>query len=335
MLSIFKNLSFEQPYFLLLLLAIPLYFFWQKKRKKPQTASFSVPSLKGISFSNSLKKYLLRILPYCWLAALALLIIALARPQKRYEEQKIFSEGIDIVMALDISGSMLARDFEPDRLEAAKATVENFIDERESDRIGLVVFAGESFTQCPLTTDHQVLKKLCSELRSGLVEEGTAIGLGLATSVNRLRESDAKSKIIILLTDGENNKGNVDPVTAANIAQTYGIKVYTIGVGTRGKAPYPTQDIFGRTIMQYQEVNIDEDLLREIARITGGKYFRATDNKSLTQIYDEIDSLEKTKIESTTISRYTEYFRWFAVPAFILMLLLWLLQITYLRSIQY
>jgi Ca-activated chloride channel family protein len=248
------------------------------------------------------------------------LIIVLARPQKTDKFQDVSTEGIDIVLTQDISGSMLARDFKPDRLEAAKNIATEFISGRPYDRIGLVVFSGESFTQCPLTTDHAVLINLLREIQSGMIEDGTAIGMGLATAVNRIKDSQAKSKVIILLTDGVNNKGEIAPATAAGIAKTFGIRVYTIGVGTQGMAPYPVQTPYG---MQYQNmpVEIDEEILQQISQTTGGKYFRATDNDSLEKIYKEIDKLEKSKIDVKQFSRKEERYMIPALIAFCLLVI--------------
>jgi Ca-activated chloride channel family protein len=251
-------------------------------------------------------------------AAVALLIVVLARPQSTDRFQDVSTEGIDIMLAIDISGSMLARDFKPDRLEASKDVATEFISGRPYDRMGLVVFSGESFTQCPLTTDHAVLVNLMRELQSGMIEDGTAIGMGLATAINRIRESEAKSKVIILLTDGVNNRGEVAPATAAGIAKTFGIRVYTIGVGSQGMAPYPVQTPFG---LQYQnmQVEIDEEILKEIANTTGGKYFRATDNNKLMQVYNEIDQLEKSKIDVKQFTRKEEEYLLPALIAFFIL----------------
>ncbi len=235
-------------------------------------------------------------------------MVALARPRSAEQNTTASSEGIDIVMALDISGSMLARDFKPDRMGAAKQMAGEFVTARAGDRIGLVVFAGESFTQSPLTTDYATLQTLLSRVKSGLIEDGTAIGNGLATGINRLRESDAKSKVIILLTDGVNNRGQIAPLTAAEIAREQGIRVYTIGVGSRGEAPYPALDMFGNMTFVRQRVEIDEDTLREIASMTGGRYFRATDNAALRAIYAEINQLEKSRVEVSQFTTYTEEF---------------------------
>jgi Ca-activated chloride channel family protein len=264
--------------------------------------------------------------------AVILLIIVLARPQSSDKFQDVSTEGIDIVMAMDISGSMLARDFKPDRLEASKDVATEFISGRPYDRIGLVVFSGESFTQCPLTTDHAVLINLLQEIQSGMIEDGTAIGMGLANAVNRIKDSEAKSKVVILLTDGVNNMGEVAPATAAGIAKTFGIRVYTIGVGTQGMAPYPVQTPFG---IQYQNmpVEIDEAILKEIAQTTGGRYFRATDNNKLIQVYAEIDKLEKSKIDVKQFTRKEEKYLTPALIAFCLLVIEMLVRNTVLRKV--
>lgn len=263
----------------------------------------------------------LRPLPFVFrLLAFSCLIVALARPQTRNDEQLVNGEGIDIVLCLDISGSMLAQDFTPSRMEAAKAVAGEFIDHRPTDRIGLVIFSGESFTMCPLTTDRTVLKSQLANVQSGLLEDGTAIGSGLATGVDRLRNSPSKSKVIILLTDGENNGGLIDPNTAKEIAKSIGVRVYTVGMGTEGYAPVPVQ-MPGGVVMQREKVNIDEKLLTQIAKETGGLYYRAKDNESLKNIYAEIDRLEKSKIEVTALRRYAEQFFPFALAAAVLLLL--------------
>jgi Ca-activated chloride channel family protein len=265
--------------------------------------------------------------------AMAFIIMAMARPQFRISKENLDVEGIDIMMAVDISGSMLAEDFKPNRIEAAKELGINFIKERPTDCIGLVIYAGEAFTQCPITIDHNVLTQLFEEVSSGDLKDGTAIGDGLATAVDRLRYSNAVSKVVILLTDGVNNSGFIDPLTAAEIAKIYGIRVYTIGVGTKGKAPYPFQSPFG-TDYQYVEVEINEDLLNEIANMTGGKYYRATDNKSLEAIYEEIDKLEKSKINITTFTNNKDIFSYFLYIAFVLLGIQFLLKYTYLKSVS-
>jgi Ca-activated chloride channel family protein len=266
------------------------------------------------------------------LVALSLLIIALARPQSTTKRQDVSIEGIDIIVGLDISGSMLAQDLKPDRLEAAKNVSQDFFAGRPNDRIGLVVFAGEAFTQCPLTTDHVIIEDMLDDIKSGLIQDGTAIGDGLATAINRLKESQAISKVVILLTDGQNNAGSIAPLSAAEIAKIYGIRIYTIGVGTIGYAPYPVQTPFG---IQYQsmEVNIDEDLLKKVANMTEGKYFRATDNTKLKEVYQEIDRLEKSKIDVTEFRKKHEEYRTLALIAFLLLALESLSRLTIFRSI--
>jgi len=264
--------------------------------------------------------------------AIALIIFVLARPQSTNSWQNTSTEGIDIMLAMDISSSMLAQDLKPNRLEAAKDVASSFINGRPNDNIGLVVFSGESFTQCPLTTDHTVLLNLFKDIHSGMIDDGTAIGLGLANAVSRIKDSQAISKVIILLTDGSNNMGEIAPVTAAEIAKAFGIRVYTIGVGTRGMAPYPFQTAFG---VQYQNipVEIDEDALKQISSTTGGQYFRATDNSSLKEIYTEIDKLEKTKISVQEYSKKQEEYKNWALLIFALLLVEILLRYTLLRNI--
>ena len=315
-----NGITFAEPLFLYLLIAIPAMIAFYILKQQSVTASLRMPGLQsfaqaGITFRN----YLRHILFALRTIALTLLIIVLARPQKTDKFQDISTEGIDIVLAQDISGSMLARDFRPDRLEASKNIATEFISGRPYDRIGLVVFSGESFTQCPLTTDHAVLINLLREIQSGMIEDGTAIGMGLATAVNRIKDSKAKSKVIILLTDGVNNRGEIAPATAAGIAKNFGIRVYTIGVGTQGMAPYPVQTPYG---IQYQDmpVEIDEAILQEIAQNTGGKYFRATDNEKLIQVYREIDKLEKSKIDVRQFSRKEEKFLFPAILAFCMLI---------------
>ena len=281
--------EFANPeYFWLLVLLVPM-ILWYVLREKKSYADLQFSSLrafKGIRHTGKIwMRHLLFVLQ---VLAIFFLVVALARPQSSNNWQTYTSEGIDIVLALDISGSMLARDFTPDRLEAAKEVATKFILERPQDKIGLVIFAGESFTQCPLTTDQAVLVNLMREVQSGMIEDGTAIGLGLANAVNRLKDSPAKSKVVILLTDGVNNRGAIAPLTAAELAKAYGIRVYTIGVGTYGEAPYPVQTPFGVELRNVP-VEIDEEVLQQIAHLTDGKYFRATDNNKLKQIYQEID----------------------------------------------
>jgi len=315
-----NNIDFAYPYFLYFLLVIPLLILWYWFKYKKNNADIQVSTTE--SFENtpkSIRQYLFHGLFVLRILAIALLIIALARPQTSTSRKDITIEGIDIVMALDVSGSMLAQDLRPDRLEAAKDVAIDFILGRPNDRVGLVIFSGETFTQCPLTTDHAVIKNLFKDVKSGMIEDGTAIGDGLATAVNRLKDSKAISKVIILLTDGVNNMGSLDPLSAAEIAKIYGIRIYTIGVGTIGMAPYPVQTPFG---LKYQdmEVNIDEDLLRQVAVMTNGKYFRATSNRKLKEIYNEIDKLEKSKIDVTEFRKKKEEFLPFALWACIFLI---------------
>lgn len=267
-------------------------------------------------------------------AALSLIIIALARPQSQSKWENETREGIDIVISFDISASMLAKDFEPDRLEASRRVAIDFINQRPTDRIGLVIYEGEAFTQCPLTTDHRVLKDLFQQVQTGLLESGTAIGMGLATAVNRLRDSDAKSRVIILLTDGVNNRGSIPPLTAAEIAREFGIRVYTIGVGTTGKALSPIAKYpNGKYKYDYVEVDIDEQLMQNVAEMTGGKYFRATDEKKLKEIYASIDQMEKTLIEVTQHSRKHEEYFWLAAIGLGLIGLEFLFRLTIFRTV--
>lgn len=284
-------------------------------------AAIRISTVEGVRRAPRSWRYWLRHAPFVLrIAAFALMVVALARPQAVEEQSKINAEGIDIMLAIDISGSMLARDFQPDRLTAAKEVAGSFISDRQGDRIGLAVFAGEAFTQSPLTTDKSTLQTLLARIRSGVIEDGTAIGNGLATALNRLRESDSKSKVVILLTDGVNNRGEIAPLMAADIAADMGIKVYTIGVGKRGKAPYPAIDMFGNMTYQMMDVEIDEKTLSEIASRTGGKYFRATDKQKLKAIYDEINQMEKSKVEITDLTIYHEQWEPLVLLALVLLL---------------
>lgn len=303
----FNNITFGHPLLLLLFLIIPVLVIWRFGKGKKSIAALRVSTTKGLNKSKSWKNAVQQF-PFIFrLLALSCIIMALARPQTKFDETETEGQGIDIVLCLDVSGSMTAQDFTPNRMEAAKKVAIDFVNHRVSDRIGVVIFAGESFTQCPLTTDYDVLKAQISQIRNGLLEDGTAIGSGLATSVDRLRNSKAKSKVVILLTDGVNNGGLIDPSTAKEIAKTFHIKVYTIGVGTDGYAPTPVNTPMG-VMMQSQKVSIDEALLKDIATETGGKYFRATNNSSLANIYNEIDKMEKSKVEVITFHRYSEKF---------------------------
>jgi Ca-activated chloride channel family protein len=319
-------------YLWLLLLLIPL-IVWYIVRLSKMQASFKLASIKAFNGVKSGLKVYLRHLPFVLrVISLAFIIVVIARPQSVNSWEETESQGIDIVLALDISGSMLSQDLQPDRLQAAKKVAAEFITDRRNDNIGLVVFAGESFTQCPLTTDHTVLLNLLSEIEFGLIEDGTAIGLGLATSVNRLKNSESQSRVVILLTDGTNNRGQISPLTAADMARSYGIRVYTVGVGTTGMAPTPVQTPFGLR-MQNMPVDIDEKTLTEIAAMTGGQYFRAQDTEGLRQVYEEIDAMEKYLISVQNVTKRQERFLPFALIAMALILLELLLRRTWLRSI--
>ena len=329
----FKGISFAQPNYLFFLLLIPVLVAWYFYRQRKNYADIRISSTTGFEeVKKSLRLYLFHSLYGFRLLAVALLIIALARPQSSLSRQDITVEGIDIIMAMDVSGSMLARDFRPDRLEASKDVAMEFIDGRPDDRIGLIIFSGETFTQCPLTTDHAVLKNLFKDIKSGMIDDGTALGDGLATAVNRLRGSKAISKVIILLTDGVNNMGSLDPLSAAEIAKLYGVRIYTIGVGTIGMAPYPVQTPFGIQL-QSMEVKIDEPLLRDVAKLTDGKYFRATNNTKLREVYKEIDKLEKSKIDVTEFRKKKEEFLLLALIALILLAVEIVCRNTYFRNI--
>ncbi len=317
------DIHFTQPAYFLFLIIIPLMAVWYWFKHKSGSADIQVSDSSVFRITpRSLRQRLYHGLFILRMLAVAALITALARPQSQSSSSNVSTEGIDIVLATDISGSMMAKDFTPSRLEAAKSVAKDFIDGRPTDRIGLVVFGGEAFTQCPLTTNHSVLKNLFDDIHFGMIEDGTAIGEGLATAVNRLRTSKAISKVIILLTDGINNRGVIDPSTAAEIAKLYGIRVYTIGVGTMGEAltPYAIQQN-GELLYQYEKVEIDETLLKQIADTTNGKYFRATNNNKLVEIYKEIDKLEKSKIDVMEWSKKTEEFMPFALIALALFLL--------------
>lgn len=328
-----SNIEFANPnYFYLLLLLLPM-IAWYIFKEKTASADLQISSTNAFKgMKTSAKVYVRHLLFVLRLVALSLLITVLARPQSSTSWNETTTEGIDIVLTLDISSSMLAQDFKPNRLEAAKDVATKFILGRENDKMGLVVFAGESFTQCPLTTDHAVLINLFKDIKSGMIEDGTAIGLGLANAVNRLKESKSKSKVVILLTDGVNNRGEIAPVTASELASTYGIRVYTVGVGSKGTAPYPVQTIFG-TKMQQMPVEIDEAVLKEIAEKTGGQYFRATSNTKLKEIYEEIDKLEKSKIDVKHYSKKNEMYLNFGMLALLLLVLELIMRNTVLRSL--
>ena len=329
----FENIEFANPKLLWLLLLVPMSILWYVLRHKKQEASVRFSDMKGfVKLPKTWKAYLRHLLFALKMAALTLLIVALARPQSSSTNSTSNIEGIDIVMAMDVSGSMLARDLKPDRLTAAKRVASDFVEGRPGDRMGLVIFSGESFTQVPLTTDHVVMLNMLAEMKNGLIDDGTAIGDGLATAISRLKDSEAISKVIILLTDGLNNAGSVDPYTAGEMAKLFGIRVYTIGVGSYGTAPYPVQTPFGTQIQQ-MKVEIDEKLLTQIANMTGGKYFRATSNQKLDEVYQEIDKLERSKIEVTEFRRLHEEFYPLVAWALALLLLEFLLRKTIFRTL--
>ena len=313
---------FEYPevmwFFAVPVLLVLLYLYKELKSRNPHMRVSTIAPWKSGGMSVLA---VLRHLPFIFRSgALCFIIVALARPRSSTETEKVDTEGIDIVFAIDVSTSMLARDFTPDRISAAKDIAIEFISQRPSDRMGIVVFAGESYTQCPLTTDRATLINLMKEVQTGLIDDGTAIGNGLATAVARMKDSDAKSRVIILITDGVNNMGEVAPLTAAEVAKTYGVRVYTIGVGANGTAPYPMMTPFG-VQMQNVQVEIDEDLLKQVADMTGGRYYRATDNTKLAEIYSEINKMEKARTTVDSFPVYKELFPKYAFAALVLLLL--------------
>lgn len=330
----FKNIIFANPEFFWLLLLLPLmllwYWFWNKKSQANVTFSTTIAFKKTKSWSDALY-HLLFVLR---MIAIALIVVALARPQTHSENAKTkITDGIDIVMAIDVSASMLSQDLKPNRFEALKKVASQFVRDRPNDRIGLVIYAGESYTKTPVTTDKSIILNALSEITYGQIEDGTAIGMGLATAVNRLKESKAKSRVIILLTDGVNNTGFIDPQTAAELAAEYGIKVYTVGIGTNGMALSPyALNADGSIIYRMQQVDIDEPLMKKIAQVTKGRYFRATNNQKLQQIYDEINQMETTKIEEFKYTEVDEKFRWWVLVAGVLLLLEFVLKHTLLRN---
>lgn len=325
-------MEFRHPAVFFLLLLVPLFFYFSKKRSRSTLAFSSIQLLK--KSPPSLKILCLRLLPWMRLLALVLFITALARPEKSSAEREYETNGVDILISMDISGSMMAEDFKPEnRMLVAKQEASKFIRGRENDRIGLVVFARQAFTQCPLTLDYDVLLRLLDEIQVGMIPDGTAVGMGLATAVNRLRESTAKSKVIILITDGSNNAGNIDPITAAELAKTFGLKVYTICIGRGGLVPFPVNDpLFGKRYVQ-ANVEIDEMTLKRIADITGGLYFRARDPQALSEIYDRINKLEKTEVKVKEYRSYEELFHYFLIPALLLLFIELLLGQTYALKI--
>ena len=310
-------MEFGQPYYLFFLLLLPILILWYYKKGQHQEATVRFSNLDLIPNSvihNGKMKNMVFILGR--LAIISLIILALARPRLSDTIRETKTEIIDILLVIDQSSSMLAQDFKPNRLEAAKDVAKTFIKDREGDRLGIIVFAGESYIQCPLTRDIDVLLEFTDEIEIiDREHDGTAIGMAIANSINRLRESEAKSKTIILLSDGSNNQGELEPVTAAELAAKFDIKIYTVAAGTHGLAPYPVTDAWGRQVIQKVQVDVDEESLKEIAEITGGKFFRATDKESLKKVYEEIDTLERTEIEVTEYQNYTELYSWFTIPA--------------------
>lgn len=333
-MNLWNNISLHSPLWLLWLEIIPVVIIYRiQRRRAGQIAALEIPSLAEKipgSWRTGLFKW---VEPLFWLA-IALFIVAMARPQRENTEEIVKGEGIDIFLVMDLSSSMLARDFNPDRLSVSKKVAIDFVSHRTYDRIGLAVFAAESYTQCPLTHDHQVLIDYLGKLNCGELEDGTAIGMGLAAAVNRLKDSDAKSKVVVLLTDGVNNAGYIRPATAANVARQFGIKVYTIGIGSYGQALSPVrrradgQYMFGLT-----NVEIDEALLQQIAEETGGKYYRATSEERLQRVYDEIDRLEKTEVEISVYKRYEELYYWPLIAGLFLLVLIYTARATFLRSL--
>ena len=313
-------ITLAQPWFLLLLVFIPGMVVWYILKRNATTTSIGYSDIKGMEkVRPTIRQRLMHVPFIIRVLIVGLAIFILAQPQKSFDKSDITVEGIDILMALDISGSMLSEDFKPNRIEAAKDVAMQFIDGRPNDRIGLVIFSAEAFMQCPLTVDHKVLKSFFSEVKSGMITDGTAIGDGLGLCLAHIKKSKAISKVVILLTDGVNNTGSLDPLTAAEIAKKFGIRVYTIGVGTIGKAPYPFQTPFG---VQYQsvDVQIDEALLKQVAETSGGQYFRATNKQKLEEIYNQIDKLEKSKIDVTKFNnRHDEYFIFVLIAAGLLL----------------
>ena len=310
-------MEFGQPYYLFFLLLPPILILWYYKKGQHQEATVRFSNLDLIPNSvirNGKMKNMVLILGR--LAIISLIILALSRPRLSDTIRETKTEIIDILLVIDQSSSMLAQDFKPNRLEAAKDVAKTFIKDREGDRLGIIVFAGESYIQCPLTRDIDVLLEFTDAIEIiDREHDGTAIGMAIANSINRLRESEAKSKTIILLSDGSNNQGELEPVTAAELAAKFDIKIYTVAAGTHGLAPYPVTDAWGRQVIQKVQVDVDEESLKEIAEITGGQFFRATDNQSLKKVYKEIDTLERTEIEVTEYQNYTELYSWFTIPA--------------------
>ncbi|MCK5066058.1 MAG: VWA domain-containing protein [Bacteroidales bacterium] len=327
-------MEFTYPAFFYLLILVPLMAAWYLWRGRKGTAPLRLSGFENLDERmGSARVWLRHLLALLRMTVVLLIVVVLARPQSSNQWEQVTTEGIDIVMCMDVSGSMRAMDFKPNRLEASKNVGIEFVNARQNDRFGLVVFAGESFTQCPMTTDRAVVINFLKEIDFGVIEDGTAIGMGLATAVNRIKESRAKSKVIILLTDGVNNRGDVGPVTAAELAAGFGIRVYTIGVGSQGNAPIPLQDMFGRTVTQSMPVEIDEEVLRKIAETTDGAYFRAINNNKLREIYQEIDQLEKTRLDVKQFSKKKEEYFPFLLAAMLILLAEVFLRYTLFRTI--
>lgn len=332
-------IRFADPWVLVLAVLVPLLVLLSKKLERRNSGSVRFSDKSFIAGSRlSLRMALAKNMVYLRALGILLLVIALARPQKAIGETKIFMEGIDIVLAVDCSGSMRAMDFEMngrrvDRLEVVKKVVGDFVEKRPGDRVGMVAFSAIPFSVCPLTLDHDWLEQNLERVKIGMIKDGTAIGSAITAALNRLKDTKTKDKIIILLTDGRNNSGKISPVTAAEAARAMGVRIYTIGAGTRGLAPYPMQDMFGNVVLRPVEIELDEDLLRKIADITGGKYYRATDTKSLEEIYSEIDKLEKTPMEETGYNRFNELFYYLLIPGLALILIEVFLSNTYLRRL--
>ena len=325
---------FEDPWFLLLLGVVPLLAWWYATRGRKRKGSLLHPNVAGLQEASRGEAPWARHVPAALrCVGVACLVVAFARPQTGVTGENVVAEGIDVILALDVSSSMLAEDLEPNRLEAAKAVAADFAQGRRNDRIGLVIFAGKAFTQAPLTLDHSVVTSLLGELEVGMIEDGTAIGMGLATAVKRLQASEAASKVVVLLTDGRNNRGEIDPITAAHAAQALGVKVYTVGAGSRGMARVPVTDRFGGRRYVTTQVDVDEPALRATAEATGGRYYRATDRQSLEAIYEEIDQLETTEIQVENFTRYGERFALPLLAGLALLLAEAVLARTWLRTL--
>ena len=327
------DFQFAYPWVLALIPISWILFYFLYRRSGKDRNAIIIPDVTGIKTRPSLKTSLLKFLKFFKIIGFSLLLVALARPQISLKNETVKAKGIDIMIALDVSGSMLSKDFDPNRLAFSKLVAADFINKRKYDRIGLVIFSGEAFTQCPLTIDHKVLAEFLEIARPGLLEDGTAIGMGLATAVNRIKTSSAKSKIIILMTDGVNNTGYIKPQAAAQLAKSLGIKVYTIGIGSRGEALTPVRTPDGRIVYGISKVELDEPLMESIARETGAKYFRATNERELSNIYEDIDRMEQTVIDVKTFRRNTEEFRIFVLAGVLLLLIEWGLRNVYIKPI--